>query len=94
MIASAQKHLRLAIYNLSGLEAASFHLTRLASSEIYKCPGQITFPVGHNPTVSFNLSHTPNTSDQFALLRKEVEQDTYNLDSECKHRLQTLTKGV
>ncbi|KAJ5569181.1 hypothetical protein N7450_011667 [Penicillium hetheringtonii] len=55
---------------------------------------QITFPVGHNPTVSFNLSHTPNTSDQFALLCKEVEQDTYNLDSECKHRLQTLTKRV
>ncbi|KAJ5100120.1 hypothetical protein N7532_007121 [Penicillium argentinense] len=52
---------------------------------------QTTIPVDHNLTVSFNLCHTPNTSDHFALLRREVEQDTQSLGNECKHRLQTLS---
>jgi hypothetical protein len=56
-----------------------------ASSEI-----QTTTPV-EAPTVSSNICHTPNTSDSFALLRSEVEQDTQNLDGVCKRRLQTLS---
>ncbi|KAJ5569171.1 hypothetical protein N7450_011657 [Penicillium hetheringtonii] len=55
---------------------------------------QITVPVGHSPTVTFNLSHTPSTSDHFALLRKEVEKDIRNLDSVCKHRLQILSRAA
>ena len=55
---------------------------------------QITVPIGHNPTVPFNLSHTPSTSDHFALLRKEVEKDIRNLDSIYKHRLQILGRAA
>lgn len=54
---------------------------------------QTTTPMDH-PTVSSNLCHTPNTSDHFALLRSEVEQDTQSLDSVCKHRLQTLSRAA
>jgi hypothetical protein len=50
-------------------------------------------PVDH-PAVSSNLCHTPNTSDHFASLRSEVEQDTQSLDSVCKHRLQTLSRAA
>lgn len=39
----------------------------------------------------FNLYYTPNTSDYFVLLCREVEQNTSDLDSGCKHRLQILT---
>ena len=55
---------------------------------------QFTVPVHHNSTVSLNVYHTPNTSDHFALLRKEVEQDTHSLDSECKHRLRALSHAA
>lgn len=54
---------------------------------------QTTTPVDH-PTVSSNLCHTPNTSDHFALLRSEVEQDTQSLDSVWKHRLRTLSRAA
>ncbi|OGE47263.1 hypothetical protein PENARI_c052G08478 [Penicillium arizonense] len=54
---------------------------------------QTTIPVVH-PTVSFNICHTPNTSDQYALLRSEVEKDTWNLDSVCKNRLRTLSHAA
>ncbi|KAJ5904761.1 uncharacterized protein N7473_001677 [Penicillium subrubescens] len=54
---------------------------------------QIVVPVDP-ATVSSNLCCTPNTSDYFALLRREVEQDTQNLDSVCKHRLQTLSRAA
>jgi hypothetical protein len=50
-------------------------------------------PVEH-PTVPFNLHHTPNTSDHFALLCREVEQNTSDLDTGCKQRLQTLTHAA
>ncbi|KAJ5674366.1 uncharacterized protein N7477_004300 [Penicillium maclennaniae] len=51
---------------------------------------QIVVPVDH-ATVSSNVRCTPNTSDHFALLRREVEQDTQSIDSVSKHRLQTLS---
>ncbi|OQE34400.1 hypothetical protein PENCOP_c018G06625 [Penicillium coprophilum] len=54
---------------------------------------QTTIPV-EPPTVSSNICHTPNTSDHFALLRSEVEQDTQNLDGVCKRRLQTLSRAT
>ncbi|KAJ5745113.1 hypothetical protein N7520_010295 [Penicillium odoratum] len=54
---------------------------------------QTTIPMDH-PTVTSNLCHTPNTSDHFALLRSEVEQDTQNLDGVCKRRLQTLSRAA
>ncbi|KAJ6016491.1 hypothetical protein N7540_011082 [Penicillium herquei] len=54
---------------------------------------QTTTPVEH-PTESSNLHHTPNTSEEFALLRSEVEQDTQNLDGVCKRRLQTLSRAA
>lgn len=43
-------------------------------------------------TVSSNLRCTPNTSDHFAVLRSEVEQETQDLTSVCKDRLQTLSR--
>jgi hypothetical protein len=54
---------------------------------------QTTIPVDP-PTVSSNICHSPNTSDHFALLRREVEQDTQSLDSLCKRRLQTLSRAA
>ncbi|KAJ6016395.1 hypothetical protein N7540_010986 [Penicillium herquei] len=54
---------------------------------------QTTIPV-EPQTVSSNICHTPNTSDHFALLRSEVEQDTQNLDGVCKRRLQTLSRAT
>ncbi|KAJ5366098.1 hypothetical protein N7541_000039 [Penicillium brevicompactum] len=61
-----------------------------------KRPGRrysTTIPV-EPPTVSSNICHTPNTSDHFALLRSEVEQDAQNLDGVCKRRLQTLSRAT
>ncbi|KAK5805975.1 hypothetical protein VI817_000233 [Penicillium citrinum] len=42
----------------------------LRDIQMSRSEAQITVPVGHNPTVSFNLSHTPNPSDQFACFAK------------------------
>jgi hypothetical protein len=45
-------------------------------------------------TVPSNIRCTLNTSDYFALLRSEVEQDTQNLNSVCKDRLQILSRAA
>jgi hypothetical protein len=54
---------------------------------------QTVVSVDH-PTVSSDLCYPPNTSDYFSLLRSEVEQDTQNMDSVCKNRLQTLSRAA
>ncbi|OQE13948.1 hypothetical protein PENSTE_c041G06370 [Penicillium steckii] len=66
----------------------------LRDIQVARPEAQISVPLGHNLKESFNLCHTPNTSDHFALLRKEVEQDASDLDSGCKHRLQTLSHAA
>lgn len=54
---------------------------------------QTAFAVDH-PTVSSDLCHTPKTSDHFALLRSEVQEDIQGLDGMCKRRLQTLSRAA
>jgi hypothetical protein len=54
---------------------------------------QIVVP-GDYATVFSNIRCTPNTPDHFTLLRSEVEQETQNLDSVCKHRLQSLSRAA
>jgi hypothetical protein len=65
----------------------------LRDIEVSRPEIQTTTPVEH-PTESSNLYHTPNTSEDFALLLREVEQDTQSLDSVCKHRLLTLSRAA
>jgi hypothetical protein len=51
-------------------------------------------PVDHNPTAPFTPYQTPTTSDHFALLRREVEQETWSLNSDCKYRLLQLNHAA
>ncbi|KAJ5379594.1 hypothetical protein N7509_012713 [Penicillium cosmopolitanum] len=67
---------------------------RTGASNIVSRPEvQTAVPVDH-ATVPSNLCRTPNTSDHFSLLWREVDQDVQSLDSVCKRRLQTLSRAA